>query len=266
VVGLRLSPGPSGALRTTTKRGARRAGGVLTLSLLMMAVGLTLPVGASTATRDDRLATPTCGRQLATNQVNRLFRALGSGDSTRVASLFPSVASWSFHVTSNGEVLSASEGMRILPQPGAATTLSNGAQSGDTRAIAALFPPAGGWEFELAPTIDGFIATGRLSKTGLSATGRGGLAQLVAEFKGTKLSLVRPVGGRAVQPQTYTSPSGTVLVDEYDVGPLAWRAQGKRLRSKGVQTIGGSSKIVLYCKTGLFAHVALSPNNRNNIR
>src|SRR5262249_39503822 len=131
--------------------------------------------------------------------------------------------------------------------------MSDAVQRGDAQAVIRLFPQAGGWEFDVSPTLDGFFAHGRFSDTQVRASQRRQLDRVVAQFKGMKLRLLTPVGGKAGAIDYHS-----VVVDEYSPdATMRGRAEGGRLKEHRIRAIDIGVKIVLYCENGLFARVAL---------
>jgi len=198
-----------------------------------------------------------CDAQLVGERLNGLFRALGKGSTARVARFFPKAGEWSFAVTGSDDVVSAGGGVRIRAQPDVERQLLEAVQSHDARAVIALFPAAGGWFFDVVPTVHGFVDGGRFADDGEAAARRKELRRIVADFRGLDLSL-SSLNGR-VWTTDYVSPKGTAWVRTFS-GELRWRGRVDPRDAAGTRAIEGGGKIALYCENGLFGRIALSPS------
>ncbi len=206
-----------------------------------------------------------CDRQFAEAKVNALFSAINRGDFAAVENMFPNPQLWQFTAVSSGVATSAGEGIRIEPRPDAVSRLLGAVNQNDTAAVQRMFLFAGGWDFELVPSVDAAIAGHTYGGAGIRWTSspelpnRVDMRKLLSQFSGLHLTFTAPLKGGAGQAD-HASLLGTVRVREAGVGPVLWRATGSRIQERGKRAIYGGGKITIYCERGLFMKVLLSPS------
>jgi hypothetical protein len=128
----------------------------------------------------------------------------------------------------------------------------------DVGAVQALFPAGGEWALEIAPSIPRSLSAGHPLPDADAdrATSQAAISSVVYSLAGLHLVFAAVPDGHA-GPVQHVSPSGSVTVNEVDLGPVAWAAVGPALEVRGKSRISGGGKIALSCDSGLFIKVTL---------
>jgi hypothetical protein len=128
----------------------------------------------------------------------------------------------------------------------------------DVGAVQALFPTSGEWALEIAPSIPRSLSAGHplADADADRATSQAAIPAVVYSLAGLHLVFTAVADGHA-GPVQHVSPSGSVTVNEVDLGPVAWAAVGPALEAQGKRRISGGGKIALSCDSGLLIKVTL---------
>jgi len=128
----------------------------------------------------------------------------------------------------------------------------------DVGAVQALFPASGEWALEIAPSLPRSLSAGHpLGDADADrATSQAAIPSVVYSLAGLHLVLNSPPDGHA-GPVEHVSPSGSVTVNEVDLGPVPWAAVGPALEVRGMSRISGGGKVVVSSESGLFSKVTL---------
>ena len=128
----------------------------------------------------------------------------------------------------------------------------------DVGAVERLFPTSGDWELEIAPAIARSLAAGHLLADSEAdrATSQAGIPSVVSSLAGLHLVFtVVPTGSAG--PVDHVSPTGTVRINEVDLGPVNWEAVGPALEVRNKTRLRGGGKVAIACDSGLFIKVTL---------